>query len=269
MLDLNHIYGLIDKNVDLEKYRELTWEGTFSDYLSLVLENPRVCRNAYQRLYDMVMSYGTTEYKLQKEQMVHYNFFDDPIDGGRDAVFGLDKSLMRLVGHLKAAAYGYGTEKRVLLLHGPVGSSKSTIVRLLKKGLEHYSRTPEGALYSFRWIIPDGEHRGTYDCPMREDPMRLIPEESRRKIFEEINQGRDGGYPLNVAGSLDPFCRYYYNALLKKNQGDWSSMIEHVQVYRLVLSEKDRVGIGTFQPKDEKNQDSTELTGDINYRKIA
>ena len=36
-----------------------------------------------------------------------------------------------------------------------------------------------------------------------------------------------------------------------------------------VLSEQDRIGIGTFQPKDEKNQDSTELTGDINYRKIA
>ena len=35
------------------------------------------------------------------------------------------------------------------------------------------------------------------------------------------------------------------------------------------MSERDRVGIGTFQPKDEKNQDSTELTGDINYRKIA
>jgi len=27
--------------------------------------------------------------------------------------------------------------------------------------------------------------------------------------------------------------------------------------------------VGTFQPKDEKNQDSTELTGDVNYRKIA
>jgi serine protein kinase len=42
-----------------------------------------------------------------------------------------------------------------------------------------------------------------------------------------------------------------------------------VKVYRLILSEQDRIGIGTFQPKDEKNQDSTELTGDINYRKIA
>ena len=46
-------------------------------------------------------------------------------------------------------------------------------------------------------------------------------------------------------------------------------MLEEVKVYRLILSEQDRIGIGTFQPKDEKNQDSTELTGDINYRKIA
>ena len=51
--------------------------------------------------------------------------------------------------------------------------------------------------------------------------------------------------------------------------GDWRKVIEHVKVHRLILSEKDRRGIGTFQPKDEKNQDSTELTGDINYRKIA
>ena len=269
MLDLSRVYSLIEKSVDLDKYRELTWEGSFDDYLTLVLENPRVSRNAFQRLYDTIVSYGTVEYKLMKERMVHFNFFDDPMDGGRDAVFGLDEALMRLVGHLKSAAYGYGTERRVLLLHGPVGSSKSTIVRLLKKGVERYSRTSEGALYSFRWVFPDGEHRGKHDCPMREDPLRLVPEESRHNLLAEINQQRDGGYPIQVQGTLCPFCRYYHNALLKKYQGDWSRMIEHVEVYRLVLSEKDRAGIGTFQPKDEKNQDSTELTGDINYRKIA
>jgi serine protein kinase len=176
---------------------------------------------------------------------------------------------MRLVGHLKSAAYAYGTERRVLLLHGPVGSAKSTIVRLLKKGLERFSRTPDGALYSFRWVFPDGENRGEHPCPMREEPLRLVPEESRAKLLAEINQAGDGGYPIMVKGSLCPFCRYYYNSLLKKYQGDWSRMVDHVQVYRLLVSEKDRIGIGSFQPKDEKNQDSTELTGDINYRKIA
>src|SRR4030088_3651045 len=60
-----------------------------------------------------------------------------------------------------------------------------------------------------------------------------------------------------------------YNERLAKYDGDWNRMLDEIKVYRLILSEKDRRGIGTFQPKDEKNQDSTELTGDINYRKIA
>src|SRR5207248_9457630 len=59
------------------------------------------------------------------------------------------------------------------------------------------------------------------------------------------------------------------NERMLKHDGDWHKVLEEVKVYRLILSEQDRVGIGTFQPKDEKNQDSTELTGDINYRKIA
>jgi serine protein kinase len=269
MLESNHIYSLIEKSVDLENYRELSWTGSFSDYLNLLTENPRVCRNAFQRLYDMILSYGTVEYKLMKERMVHYNFFDDPVDNGRDAVYGLDKPLMRLVGHLKSAAHAYGTERRVLLLHGPVGSAKSTIARLLKKGVEAYSRTPEGALYSFRWVFPDGQSRGVHPCPMHEEPLRLVPPDSRRKVMADVNQNLDGGYPLSVEGSLCPYCRYYYNELLRQYQGDWARMISHVEAYRLLLSEKDRIGIGTFQPKDEKNQDSTELTGDINYRKIA
>ena len=56
---------------------------------------------------------------------------------------------------------------------------------------------------------------------------------------------------------------------MQRYAGDLKKVLDHVRVYRLILSEQDRIGIGTFQPKDEKNQDSTELTGDINYRKIA
>ncbi len=269
MLELSRIYNLIEKSTDFARYKELSWTGSFNDYLTLVTENPRACRNAYQRLYDMIMSYGTVDYKLMKERIVHYNFFDDPLDGGRDAVYGLDKPLQRLVGHIKSAAHGYGTERRVLLLHGPVGSAKSTCVRLLKKGIERYSRSPEGALYTFRWIVDETGDRGSHDCPMHEDPLRLVPEESRRKILNELSQSMEGAYPLQIDGTLCPFCRYYCSHFLKKYHGDWSRMIEHIQVYRLPLSEKDRIGIGTFQPKDEKNQDSTELTGDVNYRKIA
>ena len=74
---------------------------------------------------------------------------------------------------------------------------------------------------------------------------------------------------VTITGELDPFCRFMYYQRLKKYDGDWTRVVQDVRVKRLILSEKDRIGIGTFQPKDEKNQDATELTGDINYRKIA
>ncbi len=269
MADVTRVYDLIESEVNQEKFQELTWTGSFSQYLERVLENPRLARNAYQRVYDMIMSYGCEEYTLFKEKIVHYNFFDDPIEDGKDAIYGLDRQLMRLVGHFKSAAHGYGTEKRVLLLHGPVGSAKSTIARLLKKGLEAYARTPEGALYSYRWKIPDGENAGTHDCPVREEPLKLIPMKARQSLCDDLTEAVDADYSIQVEGELCPICRYYYQDLLKRYQGDWSRVSEHIEVYRLVLSEKDRIGIGTFQPKDEKNQDSTELTGDINYRKIA
>ena len=141
---------------DIGRYRQLSWRGSFVDYVNIAHDNPKAVRSAFQRVYDMVLSYGSREYQDNKKSITHYNFFDDPMGGGRDAIFGLDIPLMKLVNIFKAAAYGYGPEKRILLLHGPVGSSKSTIVRLLKKGLEAYSRTPEGALYTYGWKLESG-----------------------------------------------------------------------------------------------------------------
>jgi hypothetical protein len=112
-------------------YRDLSWDGSFEEYLQLIRERPKVTRNAFQRVYDMVLSYGTDEYIDNKKKLIRYNFFQDPIDNGKDAIFGLDIPLMRLMSVLKAAAEGYGPERRVILLHGPVGSSKSTIARAL------------------------------------------------------------------------------------------------------------------------------------------
>ena len=136
---------------DYDQYRDLHWEGAFEDYLQIVRDRPQVTRNSFQRLYDMIVSYGEEEYIDNKKRLVRYPFFKDPLDEGKDAIFGLDIPLMRLVHVLRAAAQGYGPEKRIILLHGPVGSSKSTIARLLKKGVERYSLTPEGALYTYEW----------------------------------------------------------------------------------------------------------------------
>lgn len=260
----------ISKLHDIEEYQELNWTGSFDDYLDLVKNNPDACRTAFQRVYDMILAAGTQEYVDTKKKVVHYNFFDDEPDGGKDAIFGLDIPLMKLVHVLKAAAYGYGTEKRVILLHGPVGSSKSTIARLIKKGLERYSRSQEGALYTFDWVVKNDDGQTEYiPSPMHEDPIKLIPLAWREKAVEQLNPVKSK-YKIKVKGELNPHCRFMYDMLLSRYDGDWGQVMKnHIRVRRLVFSEQDRVGIGTFQPKDEKNQDSTELTGDINYRKIA
>jgi serine protein kinase len=270
MSSRDSLLSVIDRHLDSKQFRQQHWEGSFFDYVDMVVANPRLARNAFQRVYDMVLHFGTSKYSYLKQDFVHYKFFDDPIDKGADAVYGLDSSLMRLVETFRSAAQGYGTDRRILLLHGPVGSSKSTIVRLLKKGLEYYSTLDEGAVYTFFWKLPNENGQiEPQPCPMNEEPLKLIPRGPRREILARLNADLPEDRQVRVFGDLDPFCRKTFEDLLVKYEGNWRKVLEHVVVRRLVLSEKDRLGIGTFQPKDEKNQDSTELTGDINYRKIA
>jgi predicted Ser/Thr protein kinase len=261
------ILASIRSQLNITEYRKKHWEGSFDEYLDIVREHPEVTRSAYQRLYDMILSHGTEEVYENKEKITRFKFFTEFAAQHGDAIYGLDRPLMHLVNTFKSAAKGYGTERRVLLLHGPVGSSKSTIARLMKKGLEQYSKTDEGMLFSFMW---KGEGGAWHKCPMHEDPLHLVPHELRQAVVARLNDAHKPGQPeVVIQGELCPFCRQMYNERLAKCDGDWNRMLEEIKVYRLILSEQDRIGIGTFQPKDEKNQDSTELTGDINYRKIA
>ncbi len=252
---------------NLTDYRKTHWEGAFDEYLDICREHPEVTRTAYQRLYDMIVSHGTEEVFENKEKISRFKFFTEYAAKHCDGIYGLDRPLMQLVNAFKSAAKGYGTERRVLLLHGPVGSSKSTIARLLKRGLEDYSRIDEGMLYTYSWKMPDDSFQ---KCPMHEDPLHLIPLDLRPALLARVNEGRKAGdYEVTIRGDMCPFCRQMYTERVAQHDGDWTKMLSDIKVYRLILSEQDRKGIGTFQPKDEKNQDSTELTGDINYRKIA
>jgi len=265
----NEIISLVSSRQDRAQFRRKNWVGTFEEYLDIVRESPQVTRSAYQRIYDMILGYGEEVISKGREKEHHYYFFDDPDHDGNDAVFGLRGPLHKLVNALKSAAHEYGIEKRVLLLHGPVGSSKSTIARLLKQGVEAYSAKDEGALYTLGWLSEENPEEVQW-CPMNEEPLHLIPARFRADVTARLNEGRGpDDFQVRIRGELDPFCRFMYQERLKKYDGDWTRVVQDVRVRRVILSEKDRVGIGTFQPKDEKNQDATELTGDINYRKIA
>ena len=268
--------SIVQKYQKESDFHHRNWSGTFQEYLDLVKANPKITRNAFQRMYDMIIEQGSEDYIDFKKPVTRYKFFADPKNNGKDAVFGLDVTLMKFVNVLRAASLGYGPEKRVILLHGPVGSAKSTICRLLKKGLEEYSRSETGALYTFEWVDEKGTLDGllgkdtkVFVSPMHEEPLLLFPDEMREEVCDELNRGQEGSFRVKIEGELSPPSRFIFRELLTKYGGDINKVLSHIRVRRLFLSEADRIGIGTFQPKDEKNQDSTELTGDINYRKIA
>ncbi|MGE5578025.1 MAG: protein prkA, partial [Syntrophothermus sp.] len=220
----------------LEQYRleekKLSWEGTFKEYLEMVTKNPQIAQLSHARIYHMIKAAGVEEVDGVKR----YKFFTSEI-------FGIDRTLERLVEeYFQPAARRLDVRKRILLLMGPVSGGKSTIVTMLKRGLERYSRTDEGAVYAIK------------GCPMHEEPLHLIPKELRPEVEREFG--------IYIEGNLCPSCRLMLAT-------EYNGRAEEVIVERVALSEEDRVGIGTFSPSDPKSQDIADLTGSIDFSTIA
>ncbi len=164
-------FSKLTKSFSTDVYKTLNEEISFEEYVERVYVNPHLVRNAFQRVYDMIMSFGTEDVVRHRKNLKRYKFFDATWHPTAFPIYGLLNPLDELVNFFRSAAGYHGTHKRVLLLHGPVGSSKSTICDILKKGLEYYSRTDEGAWYTFKWVnLPiEGEDssngRGSYMQP--------------------------------------------------------------------------------------------------------
>ncbi len=271
---MNHAVREIASKLKREQVHDKYKAIRFDEYLEMLPQDPRLVRNAYQRLYDMIISHGTHIYKRDGKEITRYRFFDDPFGNGEDAIYGIDEALKNLVDIFEAAAKGLGPDRRIILLHGPVATAKSTIGRLLRRGLEEYSKTDEGRLYTFEWDIShfDDEPLDIVPCPIFEEPLRLIPEVERRQLLISLNQifkeNHRAQYELDVEGDLCPKCRFYFNRLMKLYDDDLESVLKHVTVRRLIISEQDRRGVATFEPKDKKNQDEEELTGGMNWRLV-
>ncbi|MEI6432865.1 MAG: protein prkA, partial [bacterium] len=158
-------------------------------------------------------------------------------------IFGLEKTQTQLVEeYFSPASRRLDIRKRILMLVGPVGGGKSTLVTLLKKGMEKFSRTEEGGIYAIK------------GCPMHEEPLHLVPEDLREDFRRE--------YSVYIEGDLCPVCRY-------RLEKEWGGDISQVPVHRITLSERDRRGVGTFKPADPKSQDVAELTGSVNIQALA
>lgn len=215
-----------------EEERRLAWEGTFAEYLEILKERPYVAQTAHSRVYNMIKDAGVDEVDGKKK----YKFFSDQM-------FGIDDAIERLVEeYFHPSAKRLDVRKRILLLMGPVSGGKSSLVTLLKRGLEAYSRTEKGAIYAIK------------GCPMHEDPLHLIPPHLRSAFYQE--------YGIRIEGNLSPLN-------MMRLEEEYGGRIEDVMVERIFLSENKRTGIGTFSPSDPKSQDIADLTGSIDFSTIA
>ncbi len=215
-----------------EEEERLAWEGTFAEYLDIVKERPYVAQTAHSRVYNMIKDAGVEEIDGEKK----YSFF-------RNQMFGIDDAIERLVEeYFHPAAKRLDVKKRILLLMGPVSGGKSTLVTMLKRGLEAYSRTDKGAVYAIK------------GCPMHEDPLHMIPPNLREDFYKE--------YGIRIEGNLSPLN-------MMRLEEEYGGRIEDVIVERIFFSENKRVGIGTFSPSDPKSQDIADLTGSIDFSTIA
>jgi len=209
------------------------WEGTLKDYIEIVTKNPSIHMGAHARVLKMIESAGVE--KDSSGKIIKYNFFDNDI-------FGVEDSVEELVSYLRAAAAGSEVGRRILLLYGPTSSGKSQLAILLKKGLEKFSKTDEGAIYCLS------------ESPMHEDPLAAIPQELRAEFFKETG--------IKIDGDLSPIM----SLILKEKH---NSNFLDLPVKRFFISEKERKSIGTFVPSDKKSQDISELIGSMDLSTIG
>ncbi|MGV3625916.1 MAG: PrkA family serine protein kinase [Archangium sp.] len=251
---------------DFAKNRSLL---SFEEYLQLYTASPQLqSRNAAQYLKDAIDSFGTEQVPHPTGPIRRFKVFDGGGEGearvaGQEEV---QNAIYRLLGNFVRA----GRINKLILLHGPNGSAKSSLVECLKRGLEVYSHTPDGALYTFNWVFPKeklvkgsmgfGGERGSTDGmasfalldgeeidvrltnSLREHPLFLIPRPERKKLLKDAPT-----YLLE--GELSATSRKIFDALLTSYSGDWLKVLRHVQVERFYISRRYQVGTFTIEPQ--------------------
>jgi serine protein kinase len=228
---------LIKKDRSERKHQH--FEGSLLDYLEIVKQNPEIVQLAHQRIYNLIVSPGVDVIKTEENPRLRriygndllkkYHFFANDF-------YGIDRTIMKIVRYFHAAAMQGEESRQVLYLEGPVGAGKSSLVEHIKKALE--AALP---IYAIK------------DCPMREEPLHLIPKHLRREFSELLK--------TNIEGDLCPVCRY---RLKHEYQGEY----EKVPVESVEFSVRSRKGIGVVAPVDPNNQDTSVLTGSVDISKM-
>lgn len=280
-------------STDFAKNRSLL---SFEEYLELFLAAPvQQARNAAQYLRDAIDSFGAEQVPHPTGKIRRFKIFDahdGDLDGRVAGQEEVQNAIYRLIGNFCRS----GRINKLIMLHGPNGSAKSSIVESLKRGLEAYSQTPGGALYTFNWVFPSeklvkgsigfgGEggssgslasfaHLDADDIEvrmrsdMREHPLFVVPRAERKKLLEEALSKQKGGvgdFILSsylLEGELSAKNRRIFDALLAANNGDWLRVLRYVQVERFYISRRYQLGTSTVEPQMSVDAAYHQVTAD-------
>ncbi len=267
---------------------------SFTEYVTLFSAEPvQQLRSAEQYLRDVFDHFGTEPVRTPRGPMTRWRLFDCPWDHGKDALVGQEEvqaAVYRLVSNFARE----GRTNRLILLHGPNGSAKSTFVGCLQRAMEHYSTLEEGALYKFNWIFPSqkltkggigfgggiesGAEQETFAYledelieskiadEMRDHPLLLLPRDRRRDLVAQrlgaINRPEFRPADALLRGDLSHRNRQIFEALLSSYHGDLSKVLRHVQVERFFVSRRYRQAAATVEPQLAVDARSRQLTMD-------
>jgi predicted Ser/Thr protein kinase len=293
------VLGLVDQAVKKEfdsNHRILN----FDEYLVLLSENPeRQMRGSAQYLVHMMDYFGTStvpthETSIQSASTSRrFRIFDEPIDGIAPKVVGQEAVQNQIYKTLQSFAR-QGLNNQLILLHGPNGSAKSSMIHALMGGLEKFSKLPEGAVYSINWIfpierytkggiginthpssesvlthyakLPDEEIAARIPCELKDHPLLVIPQEQRLTFLEsllgkEIAAGIWKTLPTYLTkGDLCHRCKQIFDALLIANSGDFKKLLMHIQVERIYLARRYRKSLVTIEPQMHVDAQYHQLT---------
>ena len=266
---------------------------SFSEYLALAFSDPtRQLRSSTQYIVDCFDHYGSEKVVYPYGEVTRFKLFDAPYANGEDRLFGQEMVQNQTYRILRTFVQD-GRPNKLILLHGPNGSAKSTFIRCLGRALEHYSTLDEGALYRFSWIfptqkmgrggigfggqttieslesfayLPDDQIDARLGDELRDHPLLLVPLDERQRLISKMLEGSPHRQ-FQVSdylrtGSLSPRNRGIYDALLASYMGDFVQVLRHVRIERFEVSSRYRQGWVTVEPQLSVDATERQITAD-------